>query len=470
MTTAKTRILVIDDEKDMLNALKKILSALNYQSALVDNGQLAIELLAQEEFDLVLCDLFMPDIDGMDILKKANELAPLTRVIIFTAYGTIDRAVQAMKLGAFDLIEKPFDIEHLKVIIQKGLAQRKLYVERLNLINQLQDRYSFDNIIGHSAALRKVFDLVINVATTEANVLITGESGTGKELIARSIHAHSPRCKQAFVPVNCSAFPENLFEAELFGYEKGAFTGASRRKPGLLEFADGGTFFLDEVCELSPLLQAKLLRVLQDQQLRHIGGTELIQVDVRLISATNRDLEQARKQGLLRDDFYYRINVVNIHIPPLRERPEDIPLLAEYFLQQQLKTSTKNIIGFHPLVLRQFENYHWPGNVRELENVVQHAIAVTRGDEITLADLPTTLTPKEQKPLVTDQMNNLSLIEIKNRTCDEIERLYLIKYMKECKGNVSQVAQKAQMTRRNLHRLLNKHGIEPSLWREKSEN
>ncbi len=470
MTTAKTRILIIDDEKDMLNALRKIMNALNYQSALVDNGQLAIELLAQEEFDLILCDLFMPEIDGMDILKRANELAPITPIIIFTAYGTIDRAVHAMKLGAFDFIEKPFDIEHLKVIIEKGLAQRRLYIERLNLLNQLQQRYGFDNIIGRSSVMRKVLEMVEQVAATEANVLITGESGTGKELIARSIHAHSPRRKRAFVPVNCSAFPENLFEAELFGYEKGAFTGASRRKPGLLEFANDGTFFLDEVCELTPSLQAKLLRVLQDQQLRHIGGTELIQVDVRLISATNKDLEQARNQKLLRDDFYYRINVVNIHVPPLRERREDIPLLAEYSLQQQLKTSAKNISGFHPQVLRELESYHWPGNVRELENVVQHAIAVTRGNEITLADLPSTMNQKEQKPLIADQMDNLSLVEIKNRTCDEIERFYLIKYLKECKGNVSQVAQKAQMTRRNLHRLLNKHGLEPSLWREKSEN
>ncbi|UCG35562.1 MAG: sigma-54-dependent Fis family transcriptional regulator [Candidatus Omnitrophota bacterium] len=466
----KFRILVIDDEKDMLNACCKILDALGYHSILADNGKLAIELLAQDEFDLILCDLFLPEVDGMDVLKKSNELAPQTPVIIFTAYGTVDRAVAAMKFGAFDFIEKPFEIEHLKVLIKKGLSQRKLYLERLNLLSQLLEKYSFDNIIGQSSAMNKIFDLVESVAPTDVNILITGDSGTGKELIARSIHSRSSRHTHAFVPVNCSAFPETLFEAELFGYEKGAFTGATRRKLGLLEFADEGTFFLDEVCELPPSLQAKLLRVLQDQQLRHVGGTELIQVDVRLISATNWDLERARTKGLLRDDFYYRINVVNIHIPPLRDRREDIPLLAEYFLRNQLKTSARDINGFHPLVLIEFENYNWPGNVRELENVIEHAVAVSRGNEITLADLPTNTIQKESKFLTTNQMNDLSLAEMKNRSYDEIERTYLIRHLKEFKGNVTQIAQKAQMTRRNLHRLLKKHGLDPSSWRIKCEN
>jgi DNA-binding NtrC family response regulator len=466
----KFRILVIDDEKAMLNACRKILNALGYHSVLADSGKLAIELLEQDEFDLILCDLFLPEIDGMDVLKKSNELAPQTPVIIFTAYGTVDRAVAAMKFGAFDFIEKPFEIEHFQVLIKKGLSQRMLYLERLNLLSQLQEKYSFDNIIGQSSAMKKIFDLVESVAPTDVNILITGESGTGKELIARSIHSRSSRHTHAFVPVNCSAFPETLFEAELFGYEKGAFTGASKRKLGLLEFADEGTFFLDEVCELTPSLQAKLLRVLQDQQLRHIGGTELIQVDVRLISATNWDLAQARIKGLLRDDFYYRINVVNIHIPPLRERREDIALLAEYFLRSQLKTSVKDINGFHPLVLKKFENYNWPGNVRELENVIEHAVAVSRGNEITLADLPTNAIQNESKFLTTDQMNNLSLAEIKNRAYNEIERTYLLRNLKEFKGNVTQISQNAQMTRRNLHRLLKKHGLDPSSWRTKNEN
>jgi transcriptional regulator with PAS, ATPase and Fis domain len=335
----------------------------------------------------------------------------------------------------------------------------------LNLLKQLQDKYSFDNIVGQSSAMRKVFDMVESVAPTDANVLNTGESGTGKELIARSIHARSARYTHAFVPVNCSAFPENLFEAELFGYEKGAFTGASKKKLGLLEFADEGTFFLDEVCELPIALQAKLLRVLQDQQLRHVGGTELIQVDVRLISATNLELEVAREKGLLRDDFYYRLNVVNIHIPPLRERQEDISLLAEYFLRNQLKTSAKDINGFHPLVLKEFEIYDWPGNVRELENVVEHAVTVARGTEITLADVPAYLAQKKTKTMNDQQMNSLSLAELKANTYEAIEREYLLKYLKEFNGNVTKLAEQAQMTRRNLHRLINRHGLDPSAWR-----
>ncbi len=465
MTKAKTRILVIDDEKDMLNACRKILEALNYHPVLIDNGKLGIEFIAQDDFDLILCDLFMPEVDGMDILKKANELAPYTPVVIFTAYGTIDRAVNAMKLGAFDFIEKPFEIEHLKVLIEKGLAQRKLYLERMNLLKQLQDKYSFDNLIGQSSAMRKVFDMVESVASSDVNVLITGESGTGKELIARSIHARSARHTNAFVPVNCSAFPESLFEAELFGYEKGAFTGASKRKLGLLEFADEGTFFLDEVCELPIALQAKLLRVLQDQQLRHVGGTDLIQIDVRLISATNWNLEDAREKGLLRDDFYYRLNVVNIHIPPLRERHEDITLLAEYFLRNKLRTSAKEIKGFHPLVLKELKRYNWPGNVRELENVIEHAVTVARGMDITLVDLPTYLTQKKSRNLNGQQINSLSLAELKAQTYEAIEREYLLKYLKQFKGNVTKLAEKAQMTRRNLHRLINRHGLDPTAWR-----
>ena len=465
MINKPARILIVDDENDMLNACRKIFTALGHKPFLADSGALAIQFLQQEEFDLILCDLFMPEIDGVQVLEKAKEVAPFTPVVIFSAYGTIDRAVSAMKLGAFDFIEKPFDFEHLKVLVEKGLRQRKLYLERSNLIKQLEDKYNFDNIIGQSAGLRKVFDMVENVAQTDANVLITGESGTGKELIARSIHARSSRSTSAFVPVNCTAFPENLFESELFGYEKGAFTGATKRKLGLLEFADGGTFFLDEVCELPLTLQAKLLRVLQDQQLRHVGGNELIQIDIRLISATNCDLQQAQQNGQIRDDFYYRINVVNIHIPPLRERKEDIPLLAEHFLQQQVKSSTKNIVGFNPQVLVLFENYDWPGNIRELENIVEHAISLSRGEEIMPFDLPPAFLKIKPTHPNYQPLTALPLSEAKNRAIEEVEKTYLLKLLKEFNGNVTKISEKAQMTRRNLHRLLNRHGLDPALWR-----
>ncbi|MBN2008733.1 sigma-54-dependent Fis family transcriptional regulator [candidate division KSB1 bacterium] len=460
------RILVIDDEKDMLNACHKILTAFGHSPVVTDSGHLAITYLEQEEFDLILCDLCMPDVDGIAILKKANELAPSTPVVIFTAYGTVDRAVNAMKMGAFDFLEKPFEVEHLEVLVKKGLHQRMLYKERGNLLSQLEDKFSFENIVGRSSIMQKVFEMVESVAPTDANIFISGESGTGKELIARSIHTRS-RCRtKPFIPVNCGALPENLFEAELFGYEKGAFTGAVQRKPGLLEYADGGTFFLDEVCELSEPLQVKLLRVLQDMQLRHIGGNELIKVNIRLISASNRDLEQAKEHGILRPDFYYRLNVINIHIPPLRERREDIRVLAEYFLRQQLKSSEKEISGIHPLVAELFDKYDWPGNVRELENVMEHAITLCRGDEIVLADLPANLlkdTTKNNNG--NESYTTLSLSELKQKKIEEVEKDYLLALLKECKGNVTHMAQKAQMTRRNIHRLFIRHHIDPSVWR-----
>lgn len=467
MIKKQARILIVDDENDLLNACEKIFSASGYKPILANSGKLAIQLLKEDEFDLILCDLFMPEIDGIQVLEKGKQFAPHTPFIIFSAYGTIDRAVSAMKLGAFDFIEKPFDFEHLNVIVEKGLSHRKLYLERTNLIKQLEEKYNYPNIVGQSTTIRKVFDMIENVAQTDANILITGESGTGKELIARSIHAKSSRCKNAFVPVNCSAFPENLFESELFGYEKGAFTGATKRKLGLLEFADGGTFFLDEVFELPITLQAKLLRVLQDQQLRHVGGNELVQIDIRLISATNCNLQQALQSGQIREDLYYRLNVVNIHIPPLRERKEDIPLLAEYFLQKQLKSSSKDIVGFNPQVLKQFELYNWPGNIRELENVLEHAISLSRDKEIKLHDLPSALLnikPTEEKY---QSLTNLPLAEAKNRAIEEVEKMYLLKLLKECNGNVTKISEKAKMTRRNLHRLLNRHSLNPSNWRNR---
>jgi DNA-binding NtrC family response regulator len=456
------RILVVDDEAEMLSGCAKILKALGHQTLLAQNGVTAQKLLQEEELDLVLCDLLMPDIDGIDVLRSAQKYTPNTPVVIFTAYGTIDRAVAAMKEGAFDFIEKPFEADYLKVVITKGLHQRNLFLERKNLLSQLKDRYSFDNIIGKSSVMRKVFEMVESVAQSDSNILITGESGTGKELIARSIHARSSRKTNAFVPVNCGAFPENLFEAELFGYEKGAFTGATQQKIGLLEFANGGTFFLDEVCEFPLTLQTKLLRVLQDNQLRHIGGNELIQIDVRLISATNRHLPEALSNGQIRDDFYYRLNVINIHLPPLRERRDDIPLLAEYFLQKTMKSSPKIITGFSDEVMSQFIKYHWPGNVRELENIIERAVTLSKDDNITLAELPPELYSNDNSE---QTFADLSLAQAKHETIDKLEKKYLLYQLQKHQGNVTSVAKEAGMTRRNIHRLLKLHKINPKDWR-----
>lgn len=455
------RILIIDDETELLSGCAKILKALGLDPVPVSNGKIALEILNQEEFDLILCDLFMPGIDGMQVLDEARNLVPNTPVVIFSAYGTIERAVAAMRAGAFDFIEKPFESEHLKAVVEKGLNQRKLYCERSNLLQQLEEKYSFDNIIGKSAVMRRVFDLILSVAPSDTNVFITGESGTGKELVARSIHARSRRKTKAFVPVNCSAFPENLFEAELFGYERGAFTGANQRRLGLLEFADKGTFFLDEVCELPVTLQAKLLRVLQAQELRHIGGNNLITVNVRFIAASNQDLDRARAENRLRDDFYYRLNVVNIALPPLRERKEDIQLLARHFLQQALKSTGKTLLGFTDDVLRCFENYPWPGNVRELENVIERAVTLATGEIITLAEIPSQMNCGRSEV----DYSQLTLVEAKQKVIDETEKKYLFALLKKHQGNVTKIAAESGMTRRNLHRLLNRHQLDANAWR-----
>jgi DNA-binding NtrC family response regulator len=457
------RILVVDDEPEMLSACGKILKALGHQPFPVQNGVLAIQLLQEEKYDLVLCDLLMPDIDGMQVLRAVQKYSPNVPVIIFTAYGTIDRAVSVMKEGAFDFIEKPFEAEHLKIILEKGLHQQNLVRERDNLLSQLHDKYSFDNIIGKSTAMQNVFSMVESVTLSDTNILITGESGTGKELIARSIHTRSQRKMNPFVPVNCSAFPENLFEAELFGYEKGAFTGATKSKIGLLEYGHTGTVFLDEVCELPTTLQTKLLRVLQNQQLRHIGGNELIQIDVRLLSATNRELQNALQEGQIREDFYYRLNVINIHLPPLRERKEDIRLLAEFFLQKILKSSPKEIDGFNDEVMNRFEKYKWPGNVRELENVVERAVTLARGKIISLAELPSELHSNNKHEF---SFAELSLSEAKQKAIDDIEEKYLLFLLRKHEGHVTKIANEAGMTRRNIHRLLNRHHIDPSAWRK----
>jgi DNA-binding NtrC family response regulator len=457
-------ILIIDDEKDMLSACAKILRALGHRPVTLASGAQAIHLIETHEFDLILCDLFMPEVDGMTVIEKAHELIPNTPVVIFTAYGTIDRAVQAIKAGAFDFLEKPFEVENLKIVIEKGLRQRKLFCEKHELVRQLEERFSFDNIIGRSIKIQEVFDLINTVAPTDANVIITGESGTGKELVARSIHARSKRRVKAFIPVNCGAFPENLFESELFGYEKGAFTGALRRKAGLLELANYGTFFLDEVCELSEALQVKLLRVLQDHKVMRLGGDELIELDMRFVAATNRDVDIAVSDGILREDFYYRLNVVSIHIPPLRERREDILPLAEHFLRLHLKSSPKKISGFCDEVIGCFEKYHWRGNVRELGNIVERALALAKGREITLSDLPSQLQANGSPRA--GSFANQTLVTAKQQAIDEIELKYLLELLQKHSGNVTKIAEDAGMTRRNLHRLLKRHRLEAESWRK----
>jgi DNA-binding NtrC family response regulator len=460
---SKSRILIIDDEPDMLSACSKILSALGNDPVTSSDVKSAVKCMENEDFDLIFCDLLMPEHDGMEALEICQKLAPNTPVIIFSAYGTVERAVTAMKAGAFDFIEKPFEVDNLKIVIEKGLRQRNLFQERINILKQLEDKFRFDNLIGKSLVMQNTYDMIENVSKSDANILITGESGTGKELIARSIHARSQRKAKAFVPVNCGAFPENLFEAELFGYEKGAFTGAARRKIGLIEYADGGTFFLDEVCELPANLQIKLLRTLQDQTIRRIGGNELIQVNVRLISATNRNIEEALNNKTLREDFYYRLNVINIHVPPLRERKEDIQLLADHFLEKNLSSSSKSISGFTNEVLQSFENYNWPGNVRELENIIERAVTLAKTKKITLEDLPPNFNSKQYSNLA---FGNIKFAELKHKVVEDIEKKYLLFLLEKHKGNITHMAEEAGLTRRHIHRMMNVYNIDPNQWRD----
>ena len=458
----KLKILVIDDEPDMLKGFAKLLEAQGHKPFPVSNAVSAARILEEGQIDIVFTDLLMPEIDGLQVLELVQKNNPSIPVIIFSAYGTIDRAVLAMKAGAFDFIEKPFDAERISMVISKAVNHMNLYNERNNLLNQLEEKFRFDNIIGNSPAIRSVFEMVEDVAKSEANILITGESGTGKELIARSIHAHSSRKTKPFVPVNCGAFPENLFEAEIFGYEKGAFTGANKRKQGLLEYANGGTFFMDEVCELPMPLQTKLLRSIQDKQIRHIGGNELIQVDVRIISATNENIRTALSSQKLREDLYYRLNVINIHLPPLRERKEDIRILAESFLEKFISSMHKNITGFSEEVFHLFEEYNWPGNVRELENIVERAVTLSKGTIITEAELPNQLFTTESFP---GSFDKIKFNDAKQLAITAMEKKYLLHLLEKHNGNITKMAEDAGMTRRNMHRLLNNHNLDTDQWR-----
>ncbi len=461
----KAKILIVDDDKELLLSCSRIFKNNgHYQVCTMHDSTQAVKEIESGNYDLIISDLSMPKMSGMDLLHKAKSVIPEVPFVIFSAYGNVERVVEAMRLGAFDFIEKPFKVDYLKVVVEKSLNHRNLYKEKLALENQLQERYNFDNFIGKSPAMQQVFEMISRVAEGESNVAILGESGTGKELVARSIHVNSQRSNKIFVPVNCGAFPENLFESELFGYEKGAFTGASRRKPGLLEYADGGTFFLDEICELSPTLQVKLLRMLQEKKIRRLGGTELIDVDVRIVSASNQDLEEALAEGRLREDLYYRLNVISIHLPSLRERRDDIPLLCDYFMNKYLKGSSKNIRGISEAALKCLENHCWPGNVRELENVIERAITLSANDWIQPEDLP------ENIMCIKDKMQlvhiDTPLKEAKDKILAQFESEYLIKMLMCHNGNITRAAKSSGIDRRSFHRLLNRHKINSRDWRQ----
>lgn len=386
--TSGERVMIVEDEESMQELLAKILARENYRLFQASSGEEALKLFQDNPIDLILTDLRLSGIDGLELLTSVRTLDPEVIVIMMTAYASVDTAVETLRRGAYDYITKPFINDEIRVAVRRALDQRRLSRENRHLKRELRERYRFENIVGKSEAMEKVYRLIEKVAAISSNVLITGESGTGKELVARAIHYTSERAERPFVPVTCGALAEGLLESELFGHVKGAFTGAIANTEGFFRKANGGSLFLDEISEVSPALQVKLLRAIQEREVIPVGGSEPTKFDARLIAATNKDPEQEVVRGAFREDLFYRINVITIPLPPLRQRKEDIPLLANYFLQKYAERFGKSPTKISKDAMRALVNYDWPGNVRELENIIERAVALSESDSIAMADLP----------------------------------------------------------------------------------
>jgi len=449
----KPTVLVVDDEEKIQKLLALNLRN-SYRVIVAGNVDEAVAYLEKGEVDLVLTDLKLPGEDGIAMLKKVKVFDSSIPVVLMTAYGTVENAVEAMKLGAFDYLLKPVKMKEVVVTVQKALSYRFLLAENRRLKEQLKGIYSFENIVCVSPRMQQILKLVKQVAESKVTVLIQGETGTGKELIARMIHRASPRASKPFVAVNCSAIPEELLESEFFGHEKGAFTSAVTRKKGKFELADGGSLFLDEVSEMPLSLQPKLLRVLEEQTFTRVGGVDSIQVDVRLIAATNRDLQTEVESGRFRKDLYYRLKVVPIVLPPLRERREDIASLVRLFLKKHAGNTGSKVAGISREALSILENYHWPGNVRELENVILRAMVVAQDDRIEVEHLPdeirglTSLRPVDREGL------RLAKKKAKQQAVYQVERQFVLEALKQSGGNISQAARKAMMDRRQFQAMM----------------
>ncbi|HLC43143.1 MAG TPA: sigma-54 dependent transcriptional regulator [Methylomirabilota bacterium] len=438
---SKFRVLVVDDDQEMVEMLRRHLEGEGYSVRAVTSGQLALKALDEEEFDVVLVDLVMDEVDGIAVLRHAQQRQAEIRVLLMTAFGSLETAIEAMRLGAYDYLTKPFKLAEASIAIQRALDDRRLRDENQRLRQEVERRYRFENLLGKSKAMQAVFDQIRAVAGSEATILLLGESGTGKELVAKAIHWNSPRRNGSFVPVNCAAIPENLLESELFGHEKGAFTGADRKRKGLFAEANGGTLLLDEVADMPPALQAKLLRALQDKAIRPVGGSEEIQLDLRLITATNRDLPALVSEGKFREDLYYRLAVIPIRLPSLRERPEDIPLLAQHFLERAATASGKSVPGFSEEAMAWLVEHRWPGNVRELENVVERAATLSLGPLITLKDLRTEFAPTGSPEAGL------------RPTLGELERQYIRRVLEETGGDKRAAARILGISIRTLQRM-----------------
>ena len=453
------KILVVDDEQSMREFLDIMLKKEGYKVSLASNGDEVMKYIDKDIFDLVLLDIRMPKMDGIAVLKKIKSTSPETVVIMITAYASADTAIKAMKEGAYDYITKPFKVDEIKLIIKNALEKKHLQKENVLLKRVVRDRYVFDNIIGQSPKMLALYDLLEKVAPTKTNVLITGESGTGKELVAKAIHFNSPRKEKAFVTLNCGAIPEALIESELFGHMKGAFTDAIATKKGLFEMADEGTIFLDEISELPLMMQVKLLRVLQDREFKRVGGTEDIRVDVRIIAATNKDLERAVKEKRFREDLFYRLNVIQIKLPSLRERREDIPVLAAHFLKRYSEELNKNISRISPEALHLLLNYEYPGNVRELQNIIERAVALGTDQELTATNLRSYLDEQiHTKKGVIDLEIPSEGIDLE-KVVEDLERTLLVKALDKTMGIKKKAAELLHINFRSMRYRLEKYGL-----------
>lgn len=446
----KFTLLIIDDEKNIREGLGANFEMEGYNVKLAENGQQGLEFISKGDIDLVITDLRMPGISGEEVLRKVTTETPGIPVIVLTGHGSIDSAVDAMRNGAYDFLTKPLNLDQLTMIVKRALQARELSLQHKQLKKEVEKDMAFDKMIGKSAEMQKVFEMIKKVASSKASVLITGESGVGKEVVADAIHKLSPRKDHQCIKVHCAALSETLLESELFGHEKGAFTGADNLVKGRFELAHESSIFLDEIGEINPSVQIKILRVLQEKSFERVGGQETINVDVRIIAATNRVLEEEVKKGTFREDLYYRLNVIHIHVPPLRERKDDIPLLVASFLEEFAVENGKNIKGIDSQAKSAIYNYNWPGNIRELRNCIESAVVMCSGEEIKLEDLP---------PTVSKSAGDQSINIPANATLDEAEKIIILQTLAANKNNKSKTADLLGIGRKTLHRKLEEYGI-----------
>ncbi len=447
---SKPTVLIVDDEKNTREGLSRALRK-TYNVLLAEHGRQALEIMDREPVDVLLSDIRMPGMDGLTLVQRALAREPQPVCILLTAYGSIEMAVEAMKRGAYDFLTKPVNLDKVEILLKRALDSRSIEAENRQLHEQLDSKFGMESLIGESAPMQQVFDMIRQVAAARATVLIEGESGTGKEMAAHAIHRLSPRAKGPMIALHCAALSESLLESELFGHEKGAFTGATERRRGRFEAADGGTLFLDEIGEITPAVQVKILRVLEERCFERVGGQETIDVDIRLIVATNRNLRQMVDEGKFREDLYYRLHVVSIRMPPLREHPEDIPLMCKHFLDQFNAENGTAITGFTPDALEVLTRYGWPGNVRELRNAVERMVVMAHGDKLSVRDVPPAI--RDAVPSRTDKGASAAL------SLEHAERQMIVEALRATDGNRTEAAGRLGISRRTLHRKLNEYGL-----------